>query len=49
MNSQYPGCIKLLELEALAAAGMLEDFSAEEDELFWLRSQPKSGGDSDDL
>jgi len=40
---------RLAELEALAAGGMLEDFSAEEDELFRLRSQSQLGGDSDDL
>jgi hypothetical protein len=35
----------LLELEALDAAGMLEDFSLEEDELLWLRWWAKVGTD----
>jgi hypothetical protein len=39
---------RLAVLESLAAGGLLEDFSPEEDELFELRSQSKLGGDSDD-
>ncbi len=39
-ESQCPACMKwrLHELESLAAVGLLEDFSAEEEELFRLRS-----------
>ncbi len=39
-ESRRPNCWKqrLLELEALAAVGLLEEFSLEEDELFRLRS-----------
>jgi hypothetical protein len=39
-ESRCPACRKqrLMELEALAAVRLLEDFSLEEDELFKLRS-----------
>lgn len=43
-NPICPACMmrRLAELESLDAAGKLEDFSAEEDELFRLRSCAKA-------